>query len=254
MSRSSAKWLNSLFKLCSISLMLPALFSTSAKAEVDRVYSSNNHNTQLVELYTSQGCSSCPPADHWLTQWKQRPQLWSELIPVAFHVDYWDWIGWQDRFASPAFGLRQRTHKKQGAIKSVYTPGFVVDGKEWRGWFEGRPLPPPLHKQGTLTAELNNQRITLRYQNEEQPLTSNLQVQVVLLGFDLETPVLRGENTNRTLKEDFVVLWHTTADDNSSWSFALPDRSSLPTQKLGFAAWTTLRGSGRPLQVVGGRL
>lgn len=249
MHKSSAKW------LISICLMLPALFLNSAQAELNQVYSSAGKNTQLVELYTSQGCSSCPPADRWLTQLKQHPQLWTEVIPVAFHVDYWDWIGWQDRFASAAFGQRQRWYKKQGAIKSVYTPGFVVDGIEWRGWFEGHSLPAPLNKQGVLEAEVNDHQIKVRYQrNTQQPDATKLQLQVVLLGFDLETPVLRGENTNRTLKEDFVVLWHETANADSNWSFDLPDLSSLPTKNLGFAAWTTSGDSGRPLQVVGGTL
>ena len=248
MSRSIAKWLNGII------LLSPALLWNFALADSNRVYSSAGNNTQLLELYTSQGCSSCPPADRWLTQWKQRPQLWTDVIPVAFHVDYWDWIGWQDRFASPEFGQRQRSYKKQGAIKSVYTPGFVVDGAEWRGWFEGQPLPTPVIKQGVLEAEVNDHQIKVRYQSNAKETVTKLRIQLVLLGFDLETPVLRGENTNRTLKEDFVVLWHQSANADSSWSFDLPDLSSLPTKKLGFAAWTTLGDSGRPLQVVGGTL
>ena len=64
----------------------------------------------MLELFTSQGCSSCPPADAWLSGLVQRSGLWREVIPLAFHVDYWDRIGWKDRFANPGYSERQRDY------------------------------------------------------------------------------------------------------------------------------------------------
>jgi len=64
-------------------------------------FSSGTNHVSLVELYTSEGCSSCPPADRWFSELKRDDGLWREFVPLAFHVDYWDYIGWQDRFASP---------------------------------------------------------------------------------------------------------------------------------------------------------
>ena len=63
------------------------------------------------------------------------PKLWRERIPVAFHVDYWGYIGCKDRFTSSAHSQRQRTHAKQGNVRQVYTPGFIVAGEESRSWF-----------------------------------------------------------------------------------------------------------------------
>jgi hypothetical protein len=62
----------------------------------------------LLELYTSEGCSSCPPAEQWFSTLKQSPRLWKEIVPVAFHVNYWDQLGWKDKLASPANTARQR--------------------------------------------------------------------------------------------------------------------------------------------------
>ena len=91
-------------------------------------------HTSLVELYTSEGCSSCPPAEAWLSRLVASPQLWTEIVPVAFHVDYWDNLGWRDRFASAQWTARQRTYAANWGSDSVYTPGFVRDGREWRQW------------------------------------------------------------------------------------------------------------------------
>src|SRR4051812_18118930 len=62
--------------------------------------------TQLIELFTSEGCSSCPPADEWLHDLGKQPGLWTDFVPVAFHVDYWDYLGWKDIFSTPEFSER----------------------------------------------------------------------------------------------------------------------------------------------------
>jgi hypothetical protein len=84
----------------------------------------------LVELYTSQGCSSCPPADHWLGTFTQR----DDVVPLSMHVAYWDYIGWKDPFAKPEFAQRQRWLAQVSKSNSVYTPGVFVGGGEFREW------------------------------------------------------------------------------------------------------------------------
>ena len=79
----------------------------------------------VVELFTSQGCSSCPPADALLAELSERPGV----IALALHVDYWDYLGWQDSFASPAFTKRQRAYAKAMGERMVYTPQVVVQGR-----------------------------------------------------------------------------------------------------------------------------
>ncbi len=90
---------------------------------------------RLVELYTSEGCSSCPPADRWLRT--LRPS--AELAVLAFHVDYWDYIGWKDRFADPRYARRQREMSARGGSRTVYTPEVALDGRELRRWTHGLP-------------------------------------------------------------------------------------------------------------------
>jgi len=86
----------------------------------------------IVELYTSQGCSSCPPADRWLGGLRQR--FGASVLPLSMHVAYWDYIGWKDPFARREFGARQRELTRANASPSVYTPGVFVQGRELPDW------------------------------------------------------------------------------------------------------------------------
>lgn len=90
----------------------------------------------VVELYTSEGCSSCPPADRWLSTLKNRP----DVVALAFHVNYWDQLGWPDRFASATFTERQRQLMQPSGSRYVYTPQVIANGQDWRGW---PALPKP---------------------------------------------------------------------------------------------------------------
>jgi hypothetical protein len=91
---------------------------------------SPDSQVQLIELFTSEGCSSCPPADRWLSTLKGRPQV----LAAAFHVDYWDRLGWRDRFSDPAFTARQKAWVRREAGRFAYTPQVLVNGRDWRGW------------------------------------------------------------------------------------------------------------------------
>ena len=84
----------------------------------------------VVELYTSEGCNSCPPADRWLSKLKADPSV----IALAFHVDYWDRLGWKDRFASAAFTARQASQQATNGARFSYTPQVVVDGRDRTDW------------------------------------------------------------------------------------------------------------------------
>ena len=80
----------------------------------------------VIELYTSQGCSSCPPADKLLGELAGRP----DVIALALHVDYWDYIGWADKFANPAFTKRQKYYAKAAGARTIYTPQLIIGGKD----------------------------------------------------------------------------------------------------------------------------
>ena len=84
----------------------------------------------VVELYTSEGCNSCPPADRWLSKLKADPAV----VALAFHVDYWDRLGWKDRFADAAFTQRQAQQQLHNGARFSYTPQVVVDGRDRTDW------------------------------------------------------------------------------------------------------------------------
>ena len=88
----------------------------------------------LVELYTSEGCSSCPPADRWLSTLRESGFGPERLVPLGLHVDYWDYIGWRDPFATALFSARQRELAAITRARVVYTPQVVLSGKDYRGW------------------------------------------------------------------------------------------------------------------------
>src|SRR5256885_16057749 len=146
----------------------------------------------LIELFTSEGCSSCPPAEKWLSGLKSNQELWKRIVPVAFHVDYWDRLGWRDRFAKPEFTARQQRYAAAWGGDSVYTPGFVVNGKEWRGWFGGNMTPTSSTKVGGLRVSYGNDgKVNATFvpaTTQPGPLALN----VALLGNDLESDVKRG--------------------------------------------------------------
>ena len=113
-------------------------------------FASGPQQTALVELYTSEGCSSCPSAEAWLSRQKDDPGLWKQFVPIAFHVDYWDRLGWRDRFSSKQWTERQSRYAALWQSESVYTPAVVVNGREQRSW-SGTSLSQPNEKQaGTL--------------------------------------------------------------------------------------------------------
>src|SRR6187401_409142 len=118
--------------------LLAGTFAVASYAAPPPVQSITSGSTRasLLELYTSEGCSSCPPAEAWLSSLAASDQLWKDVVPVAFHVDYWDYLGWVDVFAKPEYSERQRDYSVAWKADRVYTPGFVLNGREWRGWLE----------------------------------------------------------------------------------------------------------------------
>jgi hypothetical protein len=161
----------------------------------------------LVELYTSEGCSSCPPADAWLSQQVKKAANASNPILLAFHVDYWDSLGWTDPFASAANSARQRKLASTSRA-GVYTPGFFINGAEWRGFFKSSTLEVPTFQATAIavTASLQGNGLTID-SNESKGL-------FVAISEDArETQIKAGENRGRLLKHDAVVRhWQPMAE------------------------------------------
>lgn len=221
-------------------LCLVCLFSSPVWAVE---FSSSKQQATVVELYTSEGCSSCPPADHWLSSLKSDSRLFKTLIPMAFHVDYWDELGWPDRFASKQFSQRQRKLVQQGLISQVYTPGLVVNSQEWRGWFNGeRELTLMTEPAGQLTAQYDDDELVVKFSEQQQ-----YELNVAVLGMGLATEVKAGENRGRHLQHDFVVLELYQQAGATEWRMILDDLPEQGQQQTVLAIWLTKPGS---LQVI----
>jgi hypothetical protein len=110
-----------------------ALLAFPAGAD-DCVARSGERTAALVELYTSEGCSSCPPADRWLSSLAARGYAPERVVPLALHVDYWDYIGWKDPYAKREFSQRQRKLTQRQRLALVYTPQVLLQGRDFRRW------------------------------------------------------------------------------------------------------------------------
>ncbi len=209
----------------------------------------DNHNPTIIELFTSQGCSSCPPAEQWLSRLDHNPKLWTEFVPVAFHVDYWDGLGWKDQFSQSAYTYRQYQYLKEGAIRSVYTPGFVVNGQEWRG---GNPFPEKPQPIGMLEAQLVDGKLSATL--APWPQVKGLLLNVAILGNDIRSKISAGENSGRQLVHDFTVLKYfpENSSEGNQWEIMMPDLEGLPGRRLGIAVWISKQDSIKPIQTIGG--
>ncbi len=240
-----------------MALLLPV----AAVAEIE-LRSGETQNT-LVELYTSEGCSSCPPADRWYSSLREHPQLWHRIVPVAYHVDYWNYLGWRDPFSQSKFSHRQRRHVREGNITHVYTPGVLALGKEWRNWRYGWRYgeTPPLSERRTGVLQLNvtagEFEASFAPQNPSTLPASTLPAStltIALLGTGLSTAVRSGENRGKTLRHDFVVLASRSYHSSDlHWQGELPNSTAAhQPQQTAWAAWVSREGSLKPIQAVGG--
>ena len=218
-------------------------FAFAARAG-DRVFESGPQRVHLIELFTSQGCSSCPAAEAWLSKLKSEPRLWKDFAPIAFHVDYWDRLGWRDPFAAKEWTARQYQYSTTWKSESVYTPGFVLDAREW----SGRSVPAPSNdKPGGLKLSISNQKMIAEFVSANG--VTDVDLHLAFLAFDLHTKVTAGENNGRNLTQDFVVLSLT----NQKMSNGKTEISFNPDSRAGaIAAWITAPNQIEPIQAVGG--
>ncbi|MCG8380002.1 MAG: DUF1223 domain-containing protein [Proteobacteria bacterium] len=246
-----------MYKFCFLFIFLFFYSGNTLRAEV--VISSPETRVSLLELYTSEGCSSCPPADRWLSELKSHPELWKSLIPVAFHVDYWNYIGWEDRFSSPEYSSRQRRYARSRNLKTVYTPGFLLNGEEWRSFFGLRKLSTSTDEQaGNLTLKINDMDIAAHYKPNDTNNKSNYILNIAMLGFGITTDVKSGENKNRQLKHDFTVLGYKTiplykTETGYSVMTELPDIVETAPD-MAVSAWINKENDLTPIQAAGGWL
>ena len=205
---------------------------------------------QLVELYTSEGCSSCPPADRWLSGLKGRP----EVLAAAFHVDYWDRLGWVDRFGSARYTARQAEQQHSSGAGFSYTPQLLVNGRDWRG---GATLPA----HDTLSVvqvgmqRLDTQQVSVSV-TAGRGAPPRLALWWALLEDDHQSAVAAGENQGARLRHDHVVRhysrladWAAVDGATQSIKLAAP-RNGEAGHKARLLVVVTDAATGAPLQAV----
>ena len=160
----------------------------------------------VVELYTSQGCSSCPPADKILAKLADR----EDVIALAFHVDYWDYIGWEDKFADPSFTQRQRNYARVAGARSIYTPQMIVHGKDHV--IGAKPMELADHISNHRSADSpvslrlsrNGDIVRIRATSKSR-FPGGSTVRVATYSPEETVAIKRGENAGRTLSYHNVV-------------------------------------------------
>jgi hypothetical protein len=252
------------FLVCAITLAaVCALGPVQASEAICRAESGTSVPT-VVELYTSEGCSSCPPADRWLSRLKGR----ADVVPLAFHVTYWDRLGWPDRFASPDYTARQYQAAQLAGRAQVYTPQVIAAGRDWPSWNQWAPNTP-LPAQRADVALSSPPQVSL--QRDGDKVTARISAPpgarangnargsdywsgywaVVEDGY--ESKVRAGENSGETLRHDHVVRLYKPV---AAWPAAAAQQLQLQVSR-GDSAFprrvvfvVTDPSSGRPLQAV----
>jgi hypothetical protein len=220
----------------------------------------------LLELYTSEGCDSCPPADRWFSELQGRGYHPARVVALAFHVDYWNYLGWTDPFSRTQYSERQKAASARNRARVVYTPQLLLNGGDYR-----RPtLFDDLgDRLGTLNRNDAKARISLQLHAEDR---SSLQVTgtatiaetaardavqawLALYENNLSNQVTRGENRGRHLRHDFVVRdlagpFPLDARGEARWNRRFNLDPGWKTSELHVAAFVQSERNGDVLQAL----
>ncbi|HEY8118990.1 MAG TPA: DUF1223 domain-containing protein [Methylophilaceae bacterium] len=227
---------------------------------------SGAQSVPLLELYTSEGCSSCPPADKWLSNIAASGFTSDKVVPLAFHVDYWDYIGWKDRFARPDFSARQRQVAAIGRSDFVYTPQVILNGIDFRGWSQNsrftQTISSSLNQPARANLSLNlapaaSGEFTLKAtaQTIRPADRKNADIFIAVYENKLTSKVSAGENNGRQLDHDYVVReWYgpyrLDENANGAWQRAFSLKPEWKGRNAGVATFVQDRTNGDVLQAL----
>jgi len=226
------------------------LVATAADRAADCRVATGKHTNVLVELFTSEGCNSCPPADRWLSALGRRTAGERRIVPLAWHVDYWDYIGWKDRFAQPAFSNRQHRLAQVRHDRFVYTPQVLVQGRDFRIWSRGgfdalaagiQALPARARIELAIAGRSDSEievevgAKLLDPKAGSDPSAYGLYLAATASG--LSTEVKAGENAGRRLVHDHVAFgWRGPIPFGPEGTLRLRQRLALPQAPPGASA------------------
>src|SRR5271165_4201532 len=225
------------------------LFAPISTVVASERFSSGPARVALVELFTSEGCSSCPPADRWLGALRNSPGLWRDFVPIEFHVNYWDSLGWRDRLSTRGFTARQYAYASAWGIGNVYTPCFVRNGVPWKP-FLGTPGSAD-SVAGVLAVEVGDNglcRAEFTPGPASQVTPAEHEIHLAFLGGGISSRVTAGENGGEILSHEFVVLGiadkvlaRVPGETAERAAVDLPQPLAADTTRRALAAWVTLR-------------
>jgi len=221
----------------------------------------NVQRVALLEFYTSEGCNSCPPTDHWVSSLPQPQFVPQRLVVLAFHVDYWNYLGWPDRFSQRRFTERQQSLVRMNGLRTAYTPQLVLNGRDFRD-------TDGIEKQVTLiNAQAPSVNLTLRADRKDSMLKTCVSVNpatpsapepmelyVALYENNLASQVQAGENRGKRLLHDYVVRVligpvAATAAKATHHEWQIPLAADWKIADLGLAAFVQSVRTGEVLQV-----
>ena len=255
---------------CFIIAFIMLAITLPARAECS--VTSASKRVSLIELYTSEGCSSCPPADAWLSNLKADGYLSDVVVPLALHVDYWDYIGWKDRFAQAAFTARQQQAASQDLLNVVYTPQVMLNGRDFRRWQSPARLRQALQEsasdapRATISMTLGRlpsgeTMVKVRAQGLDADSQQHGDIHIAVFENGLSSTINAGENSGRLLKHDHVVrqwLGPYALQDKASaakaWETIVMLKPEWKGRDAGVAAFVQHRKRGEVLQVAASKL
>lgn len=225
-------------------VLVAAVVANNALAQTSQCSAtSGQYVTPVVEVFTSEGCSSCPPADKWASGFKEKAAA-GDVVVQAFHVGYWDYIGWVDRFAAPAYTQRQREVAAKNKLRGIYTPQAVLNGKDWPDW-HGKTLSsnsPELAKASISMMQTSADRFDATVTPLSALVGASWSAYWTVTEHGHNSKVLAGENAGEFLKHDFVVRQLVQAGDYKA--------SEASAQKLNFNSITRTPGHPRQINLV----
>jgi hypothetical protein len=239
-------------------MLLICAMAFSAPAFADCMAESTAARPHLIELYSSERCSSCPPAEKWL----RSVHTSADAVPLEFHVDYWDQLGWRDRFDDARYTARQQSIAARDGGTSIYTPQVVLDGRSWAGWSRGGRLPAAIpasasiilnvHPGAVLHVQVSAHTDDAAHalQLESAAAASRLQTYVALVEDGLTSEVRAGENRGATLHHDHVVRAFAGPFPLATTQFDLPVPADVDQSHASLVAFAQNPSDGKIAQVV----